>query len=109
MDPLTHIFLTRKLFGQEPHITIAGIGPDIPFYLTYPGWVIGQGKLKYVLITNDWPAPPWWLETLHQVFHSVPMALAGAGLIRIVTGRWPGRELSAWSLHILVDIPTHSR
>ena len=61
------------------------------------------------ITTNDWPAPPRWLVTLHHAFHSLPVALAGAGLIRLVTGRWPGRALSAWSLHILVDIPTHAR
>jgi len=109
MDPLTHIFLTRRLVGPVPHITIAGIGPDLPFYLTYPAMVISQGGLTHALSTNDWPAPPRWLETLHHAFHSLPVALAGAGLIRMLTGRWPGRELSAWTLHILVDIPTHSR
>jgi hypothetical protein len=26
-----------------------------------------------------------------------------------VTGRFPGRTLQSWLLHILIDIPTHAR
>jgi len=30
-------------------------------------------------------------------------------MIRALSGRWPRQELMVWGLHIIVDIPTHSR
>jgi hypothetical protein len=30
-------------------------------------------------------------------------------IVRIVKGRWPDKLLGAWLLHILVDVPTHSK
>ncbi len=109
VDLLTHTLLTRQLIGRRPSFILAGLGPDLPFYLTYPALVIAQGKLRQALGTGDWPEPPAWVKTLHHAFHSLPVALAGAGLIWLVSRRWPGRCLAAWLLHILVDLPTHSR
>jgi hypothetical protein len=109
MDVLTHTWLTRKLIGKQPRVTVAGIGSDVSFYLTYPIWVIAQGKAVQALTTSEWPAPPHWIETLHHAFHSLPIALAGAAVVRAVSGRWPRQELAAWVLHIMVDIPSHSQ
>ena len=104
MDPLTH-----KVVDKRPSVILAGLGPDIPFYLTYPAWVIAQGKVKEALTTNEWPDPPRWMETLHHAFHSLPMTLIGAALIWILKGSGPGQELMDWILHIVMEISTHSR
>jgi len=109
MDPATHIVLTRTLVGKQPEVTLAGIGPDTAFFVTYPAWVAARGNLKQALTTHNWPDPPPWIVTLHRAFHSMPVALAAAVIIWAVRGRWPGRVLLAWMLHILVDIPTHSK
>lgn len=109
MDPLTHIFLTRKLISKRPLAIIAGVAPDAPFYLTYPAWVIRQGQLKHALQTNDWPDPPVWMETSHHMFHSLPLLFITALLLWTVSGRIPRHIFLAWVLHILIDIPTHSR
>ncbi len=109
MDPLTHTLLTRKLIGKRPGVMLAGIGPDIPWYATYPVWVIAQGKAREALTTGEWPEPPRWIETLHTISHSLPVALATAAIVRMASGCWPRQELEAWTLHIAVDIPTHSR
>ena len=109
MDPLTHVLLTRKLISKRPRVLLASVGPDASFYLTFPLWVMVQGEAVRALQTNEWPSPPRWMEMLHHAFHSIPVALVGAFVIRILTGQWPRQELTAWSLHIVVDIPTHSR
>ena len=108
MDLLTHAFLTRKFVGKRPHVVLAGIGPDVPWYLTYPVWVIVQGKARHVLATGEWPDPPRWIETLHHVSHSLPVALAGSAVVRMLYSRWPRKGLIAWALHIAIDVPTHS-
>lgn len=109
MEPLTHTLLTCKLIGKETRVLVAGVGPDISFYLTYPLWMMVQEKSIHTLTTVEWPDPPQWMEILHHACHSLPVALAGAVVVRILRGQWPRRELMAWSLHIIVDVPTHSR
>ena len=109
MDPLTHALLTRNLVSKRFHVLFAGVGPDVPWYFTYPVYVVAQGKARHALTTGEWPDPPPWMETLHHACHSLPVALVGAALTRMLSGRWPREALSAWMLHIAVDVPTHSR
>lgn len=109
MDPLTHIFFTRKFISSKPNVILAGIGSDTPFYLTYPAWVIASGQLHSAIHHNNWPEPPRWLEIAHHALHSIPMLVLLAIGVRLVTNRWPKDTFRAWLLHILIDIPTHSR
>jgi len=107
MDPLTHIWLTRRVVGTNPTIVLAGMMADAPFYLTYPVWVVKQGQLKQALQTHEWHRPP--AEKGHHAFHSLPLLGLAALLVRWRNGRFPRRFFYAWALHILVDLPTHSR
>ncbi|MCB8985833.1 MAG: hypothetical protein H6659_18540 [Ardenticatenaceae bacterium] len=109
MDPLTHLVITGKVFGRDRAVLLAGVLPDAPFYLTYPGWVIVQGKLEAALKTQEWPEPPAWMEWGHHVFHSLPLVTLAAWLVYRRNGRLPRRVFGAWALHIVIDIPTHSR
>jgi hypothetical protein len=59
--------------------------------------------------TNAWPEPPHWMTTLHPAFRSFLMLFCGAASARSISGRWPQKEVAAWALHILIDIPSHSR
>jgi len=45
----------------------------------------------------------------HHAAHSLPLLLGIATIARLITGRWPSAPARAWLLHILIDIPTHSR
>jgi hypothetical protein len=108
MDPLTHLALTRLLVGRETGMLAAGVLPDAPFYLLYPAWVLRQGELRSALRTGDWPQAPAWMQRPHHIAHSLPVILIAAGACRWCSGQWP-RWAMAWALHILVDIPTHSR
>ena len=108
MDPLTHLLITRKAVGTDCKALAAGLAPDIPFYATYPAWLITQGKVTEAFGRNEWPEAPQWIQTLHHVSHSFLILLVLIVAIRLAKGYWPlwGK---AWGLHILVDIPTHSR
>ncbi len=108
MDPFTHIVVTRTVVSSEPKTIFAGLAADLPFYLTYPAWLIRRGQLGTACRTNDWPSAPRWMVTLHHLFHSLPVLLLVTLGGRLVTGHWSPAAL-AWGLHILIDIPTHSR
>jgi hypothetical protein len=72
-------------------------------------WLTARKKFVQAMATNEWPDPPGWMATRHHAFHSFPVLLCGAMIVRAVRGRWPRQEVTAWALHILIDIPTHSR
>lgn len=109
MDPLTHTLLTYKFISKKPLYLSLANAPDLPFYLTYPAWVIKQGKMRAALESGVWPDPPKWLETVHHILHSIPVALLVGLSLYTLRKRWPHKLLATWLLHILIDIPTHSR
>lgn len=109
MDSITHILITRALVGRRRATLLTGIAPALPFYSTYPLWVASRHQLTTVLETGIWPAPPSWTVVLHRSTHSVLLALLGAILIRVWCGYYPQTTLVAWLLHLIIDIPTHTR
>lgn len=109
MDPLTHLLATRLVVGRDPAILAAGLAPDLPFYTCYPALVLRQRALGASLNTGRWPDPPLWLLTAHIITHSLPVLLGVGLFMRLMRGHWSTRLLAAWALHILIDIPTHTR
>jgi hypothetical protein len=108
MDPLTHLLITRSAVGTDCQVLVAGLAADIPFYLTYPAWLIMQGRLANAFKENEWPEAPRWMQLSHHIFHSLPALLGLTLATCLIKGKWPLWGI-AWGLHILVDIPTHSR
>jgi len=108
MDSLSQILITRATFGRSQAALLAYLAPDIPFYATYPAWLISNGQLKGALETNDWPVAPKWMHWLHHIAHSLSVVASVMIIARLRQGFWPlwGRS---WALHILIDIPTHSQ
>jgi hypothetical protein len=94
--------------GRDRPCLVAGVAPDVPFYLSYPPWLLLRGALRDSLTSNTWPQAPAWTYVLHHAAHSLPLVAFVAVAARLATGSWP-RWPAAWALHILVDIPTHSR
>jgi hypothetical protein len=109
VDPLTHLLTARLLIDREPATLLAGIAPDLAFYSTYPLWVLRNGRIRAALDGRTWPVPPPWMVQLHRAGHSLPVALAAAMLFRLSRGHWPRQLLGAYLLHLLIDIPTHTR
>lgn len=109
MDLISHTLITRKFVGKEKSTLLAGIIADTPFYCTYPIWLARKGQLKQSFDTNEWPPPPQWMVTLHHIFHSLPIVGIIACIVFLTTSRWPKKIALAWCIHILIDIPTHSR
>ena len=112
MDPLTHLLITRVACGRDHASFIAAVAPDLPFYATYPAWVLWSPARRTRALQNDWPPAPAWMTLPHHIAHSLPVLLVVALGTRwchaTPYGTWP-RWLLAWLLHILVDIPTHAR
>ncbi len=109
MEPLSLLVTTRLLIGRDRRTLLSGIAPDLPFYSTYPLWALRGGHVRAVLDGEAWPAPPLWMVQLHRAGHSLRVALGAAMLFRLSRGHWPRRLLGTYLLHLLIDIPTHTR
>ena len=108
MDPLTHLVITYKIVSPKRSVVLAGLAADLPFYLTYPVWLLRRGQLATAIKNNEWPQAPKWMYIVHHLFHSFPVLLTVTLLIRLFRKRWPPEAL-AWALHIAIDLPTHSK
>jgi hypothetical protein len=108
VDPITHLVATAVLVGRDRRTLLAGVLADLPFYATYPPWLLWKGTVREALRSNTWPAAPGWMLRAHHVAHSLPLLALVAIAARVRSGAWPPWA-AAWALHILIDIPTHSR
>ena len=119
MDPISHVAITAVLLGRKPGTLLASVAPDLPWYLFYTVWLLSQrGLVKRgasSLSSGELPMPPRWLREIHYATHSAVVLGMMVGLFVCLPRRrrtertsWP-RRAGAWLLHILVDMPTHSR
>ena len=86
-----------------------GVAPDFfafgPFIIL---WFLRNG------LTAPWPQEPpgdhiipQYVHELYHISHSLVIFAAVFALVWLIR-RKPYWELSAWALHILIDIPTHT-
>jgi hypothetical protein len=73
VDPLSHLAITRLLLGPSRGVLLASLLPDLPFYATYPAWLVRNGLLQAGLTTNTWPTAPAWMYVAHHASHSLPV------------------------------------
>jgi len=99
--------VTALLAGRRRRDLLAGLAPDLPWYALYPPWLLNRRGLGPALHSGEWPMPPGWIREAHYASHSLL-------LLGLLWGAWRlcGREARwarPWLLHLLIDIPTHSR
>jgi len=108
MDTLAHGLWGGMLAGWRKRFGLAflfGISPDV---FSFGLWMVFRAAQGYV---QKGKPPlhilPEWLDTVYSITHSLIIAAAVWALLW-----WLNRELavpfSAWIVHILFDIPTHS-
>ncbi|MFO7917372.1 MAG: hypothetical protein R6V13_04780 [Anaerolineae bacterium] len=116
MDPVSHLLTTAGLLDREPATLLGAVAPDLPWYLLYPAWLISRSELAPVLCSGEWPLPPRWMREVHYASHSLLAVIVVWVILRRREGVEPqdlaslrGSIFAAWLLHILLDVPTHSR
>ncbi len=109
MDYLAHGLWSFIFFNKKKPIWAAiafGVLPDtlswflfMVYNLFFNG--VGAGKPNLLEI-------PQWMVSLYGVTHSLIVFLVVAGVIYLIFKKIPW-YVYAWPIHILMDIPTHSR
>jgi hypothetical protein len=110
VDPLSHMLITVALIGREPETLLASVGPDLPWYVLYPVWLLSRRGVRAALQNADWPLPPQWMQETHYAAHSLLLLALGLGARRWLNPRGnQNKIIYAWLGHVLLDIPTHAR
>ena len=119
MDILAHalwtagaIFPLRRRLPHPPSVGCAifwGVFPDV-FSFAIPAlvriWWYATGTTSALLPDAKGPQHFQFVWTLYYASHSLVVFVAAFAIAWFVFGR-PIIEMLAWSLHILIDIPTH--
>ena len=114
MDILSHGLWGAIAFGRKSRANfwlafVIGLAPDLfSFGILWVAAVLGLSeKPDFSHGTPPESSIPLYVHHLYNVSHSFIVFLLAFLLIWFMLKR-PLWELSAWELHVLVDIPTHS-
>lgn len=111
MDTLSHGLWGGVVFGRKKFLTafLFGIAPDAisfgPFFIL---WAI-NGFPKITRKLGEPPDPsviPQYVYSLYNITHSLIVFLLVAAVVIMLLDIKP---ILAWGLHILLDIPTHTK
>lgn len=119
MDILAHGLWTQLVFADSPTKTrwlavALSVAPDALAFIPNIIHSILARKLKLWIRINTQTlgevarvVPPW-VYRIYDVTHSIPIWALGFGVTWLIMGSVPWVGF-AWLLHILVDIPTHTK
>lgn len=108
MDIFAHGLWSYAIFHKKKYVwwaTLFGILPDllsfgILFVINILSGNFARGRPSLNSIPN-------WLYSAYSFTHSLLMFFAVFIIIYLITKKWFW-QLTAWAIHILIDIPTHS-
>lgn len=108
MDTFAHGFWTFAVFHRKKYVWLAVLFGVLPDLLSF-------GILFFANLANGnfHRGPPGistlpkWLFASYNLTHSFIMFLAVFIAVYLITKKWFW-PLTAWAIHILIDIPTHS-
>lgn len=114
MDIISHGLYGGVAFGRRSRISYArafffGVMPDLfSFGIFFAVSILTLSSGADVPIgPHDPTGFPLYVYTLYNVTHSLVVACGIFGLVWLFRGKVM-KEMLAWPLHILIDIPTHA-
>ena len=108
MDTFAHGLWSYILFNRSKYVGWAMLFGVLPDLLSWTLFFFYPFKNGFSWQNPDISLIPKWVFTLYGFTHSVFVVAAVFLVVFIVLKKIPV-FLLAWPLHILIDIPTHSR
>lgn len=108
MDIFAHGLWSYAIFHRKKYVWLAVLFGLLPDFLSF-GIVFVMNLLNGNFHRGPPPIStfPKWLFAAYNMTHSLIVFLVVFILIYTITKKWFW-PLSAWTIHILIDIPTHS-
>ena len=107
MDYFAHIAWSYLLFNKTKkpfYAVLFGILPDSVSWLLFTIYLLFNGQTFQQAAENI----PEWVFILYNISHSMFTFLLVLGIVYLILKKIP-IYIWAWPIHILIDIPTHSR
>jgi hypothetical protein len=112
MNTPAHAMLNLALLGRKDHperalpILLGSILPDVPIFLFYVWVRFVQGRPDALIWTQIYFQPGW--QALFDLFHSLPLILAGLAVAWRSGSRWWTALLAGMALHVPEDFFLHN-
>ncbi|MBI2660222.1 hypothetical protein HYX07_03610 [Candidatus Woesearchaeota archaeon] len=108
MDIFAHGLWSYAIFHKKKYVWLATLFGLLPDFLSFGiVFVINFFNGNFHRGPPPTNSVPEWLFAAYNMTHSFVIFLAVLLLIYLFTKRW-FLPLTAWGIHIIVDIPTHS-
>jgi len=108
MDTFAHGLWSYILFSSSKYIWLAVLFGVLPDLLSWTLFFFYPAKNGFTWQNPDLSLIPKWVFTMYGITHSLFVVAAVFIAVFLIFKHIP-IFLLAWPLHILIDIPTHSR
>jgi len=88
-----------------PAVLVGAVLPDLPILIFYLVARIGLGHSETQIWTHDYFLSDW--QTVFDLAHSIPVALLGLGIARLLTRPAAQAFFTSLLLHSVGDLPLH--
>jgi len=108
MDTFAHAFWSFIIFHTQEYVWLAVLFGMLPDLLSWTIYLVRNFIVNRKLRPPKISKVPKWVFTLYGITHSVFVMGTGFLLVFFIFGTLP-LFLLAWTIHVLIDIPTHRR
>ncbi len=111
MNTPSHAILNLALLCGGPRQDLArpvlagAVAPDLPILVFYLLERLALSRSEAEIWTADYFLPGW--QNVFDLAHSIPLALAGLGIARLLARRIPQAFFASLLLHSVFDLPLH--
>ncbi len=111
MNTPSHAILNLALLCGGPRRDLArpvmagAVAPDLPILVFYLLERLALGRSEAEIWTRDYFLPEW--QNVFDLAHSIPLALVGLGVARLLARRIPQAFFASLLLHSIFDLPLH--
>ena len=108
MDTFAHAFWSYIIFHQSEYVWLAVLFGVLPDLLSWTVFMFYPKKKGFNWKKPNFNLVPKWVFTLYGITHSF-FVMAAVFLVVLLIFKTIPIYLFAWTIHVLIDIPTHTR
>ena len=108
MDTFAHAFWSFIIFYQSEYVWLAVLFGVLPDLLSWTMFMFYPKKKEFNWKNPNFDLVPRWVFTLYGITHSL-FVMGAVFLTVFLIFKTIPIYLFAWTIHVLIDIPTHTK